>query len=81
MTSTATAGQAGAQPLIFRRGILLARSTRRTTAKRSTWLRTRVKRAAIASGGVRVLNDDVVSWYRVPEAVIDKVAHDEQAEL
>jgi len=36
---------------------------------------------AIASGGVRVLNDDVVSWYRVPGAVIDKVAHDEQAEL
>src|SRR4030095_9202289 len=26
---------------------------------------------AIASGGVRVLNDDVVSWYRVPQTVID----------
>ena len=36
---------------------------------------------AIASGGVRVLNDDVVNWYRVPEAVIDDVAHEEQAEL
>jgi putative phosphoribosyl transferase len=36
---------------------------------------------AIASGGVRVLNDDVVAWYNVPEAVIDEIAVDEQAEL
>src|SRR6187431_3143753 len=36
---------------------------------------------AIASGGVRVLNDDVVSWYRVPAAVIDAAAREEQAEL
>jgi predicted phosphoribosyltransferase len=36
---------------------------------------------AIASGGVRVLNDEVVAWYRIPDAVIDKVAHEEQAEL
>jgi putative phosphoribosyl transferase len=36
---------------------------------------------AIASGGVRVLNDDVVSWYRVPSSVIDQVAQQEQAEL
>ena len=36
---------------------------------------------AIASGGVRVLNADVISWYRVPEAVIDAVAREEQAEL
>jgi putative phosphoribosyl transferase len=36
---------------------------------------------AIASGGVRVLNEDVVSWYRIPEAAIDKVARTEQAEL
>lgn len=36
---------------------------------------------AIASGGVRVLNDDVVGWYRVPEAVIDAVAREERAEL
>src|SRR5262249_16614011 len=36
---------------------------------------------AIASGGVRVLNDDVVSWYRVPGAVIDAAAREEQAEL
>ena len=26
---------------------------------------------AIASGGVRVLNDDVVAWYRVPDNVIN----------
>jgi putative phosphoribosyl transferase len=36
---------------------------------------------AIASGGVRVLNDDVVSWYRVPHSVIDAIAREEQAEL
>lgn len=36
---------------------------------------------AIASGGVRVLNDDVVSWYRVPPDEIDRVARAEQAEL
>lgn len=36
---------------------------------------------AIASGGVRVLNDDVVAWYRVPESIIDEAAREEQAEL
>jgi predicted phosphoribosyltransferase len=36
---------------------------------------------AIASGGVRVLNEDVVRWYRIPQAVIDRVAREEQAEL
>ena len=36
---------------------------------------------AIASGGVRVLNHDVVSRYRIPQAVIDEVAREEQAEL
>jgi predicted phosphoribosyltransferase len=36
---------------------------------------------AIASGGVRVLNGDVVSWYRVPAVVIDEIAREEQAEL
>lgn len=36
---------------------------------------------AIASGGVRVLNDDVVRWYGVPASIIDEVAVDEQAEL
>jgi putative phosphoribosyl transferase len=36
---------------------------------------------AIASGGVRVLNDDVVEWYRIPAPVIDAVARQEQAEL
>jgi predicted phosphoribosyltransferase len=36
---------------------------------------------AIASGGVRVLNDDVVSMYRVPKGVIDAVTREEQVEL
>lgn len=36
---------------------------------------------AIASGGVRVLNDDVVGWYRVPAHVIDRVASREAIEL
>jgi putative phosphoribosyl transferase len=36
---------------------------------------------AIASGGVRVLNDDVVRWYRIPDAIIDEAAREEQAEL
>ncbi|MGH9310429.1 MAG: phosphoribosyltransferase [Vicinamibacterales bacterium] len=36
---------------------------------------------AIASGGVRVLNEEVVRWYRIPEAVIDDTAREEQAEL
>jgi putative phosphoribosyl transferase len=36
---------------------------------------------AIASGGVRVLNDDVVNWYKVPDGVINEVARKEQAEL
>ena len=36
---------------------------------------------AIASGGIRVLNEEVVSAFRLPEAVIDAVAREEQAEL
>ena len=36
---------------------------------------------AIASGGVRVLNDDVVRWYGIPEAAIDRVAREEEQEL
>jgi predicted phosphoribosyltransferase len=36
---------------------------------------------AIASGGVRVLNEDVVRFYGIPPAVIDQVARDEQREL
>ncbi|MFO8006558.1 MAG: phosphoribosyltransferase [Candidatus Brocadiia bacterium] len=36
---------------------------------------------AIASGGVRVMNDDVVSTLRVSEAQIQQVAEREQAEL
>ncbi len=36
---------------------------------------------AIASGGVLVLNEDVVDWYRPPEPMIEAVARAEQAEL
>jgi predicted phosphoribosyltransferase len=36
---------------------------------------------AIASGGVRVLNADVVGWYHVTEETIERVARAEQAEL
>ena len=36
---------------------------------------------AIASGGVRVLNDDVVQWYGIPAHIIDAVAAREQQEL
>ena len=36
---------------------------------------------AIASGGVRVLNDDVVRMYGVPDRTIDEVAREESAEL
>lgn len=36
---------------------------------------------AIASGGVRVLNEDVVAWYGLPQAVIGRVAEVEQQEL
>jgi predicted phosphoribosyltransferase len=36
---------------------------------------------AIASGGVRVLNDDVVRWYKIPDTIIDEAARQEQAEL
>jgi putative phosphoribosyl transferase len=36
---------------------------------------------AIASGGVRVLNDVVVEWLRIPNDVIDRVATAEQQEL
>jgi predicted phosphoribosyltransferase len=36
---------------------------------------------AIASGGIRVLNDLVVNWYRIPAALIERVAVDEQLEL
>jgi putative phosphoribosyl transferase len=36
---------------------------------------------AIASGGVRVVNEEAVHWYRIPEAVIDATARDEQQEL
>jgi predicted phosphoribosyltransferase len=36
---------------------------------------------AIATGGVRVLNSDVIEWYRVPSSAIEQVARDEEAEL
>jgi putative phosphoribosyl transferase len=36
---------------------------------------------AIASGGVRVLNEPVVALYRLPSSVIDTVAREEQIEL
>jgi predicted phosphoribosyltransferase len=36
---------------------------------------------AIASGGIRVLNEDVVHWYRIPPDVIDAVARTEEREL
>jgi putative phosphoribosyl transferase len=36
---------------------------------------------AIASGGVRVLNDDVVRYLRLPERAIDAVAEREEQEL
>src|SRR5580765_3078956 len=36
---------------------------------------------AIASGGVRVLNEDVVRWYGIPEAAIERVAREEEQEL
>ena len=36
---------------------------------------------AIASGGVRVLNHDVIAWYGLRDSVIDQVARVEQAEL
>ena len=36
---------------------------------------------AIASGGVRVLNDDVVRWYGIPDSAIESVAREEAEEL
>ena len=36
---------------------------------------------AIASGGVRVLNDDVVQMLHIPDAAIEQVARDEELEL
>jgi predicted phosphoribosyltransferase len=36
---------------------------------------------AIASGGVRVLNEDVVRFYGIPPSLIDQVAREEQQEL
>jgi predicted phosphoribosyltransferase len=36
---------------------------------------------AIASGGVRILNDDVLTWYRPTPATIEAVTREERAEL
>lgn len=36
---------------------------------------------AVASGGTRVLNDDVIRWYSVSPDVIDRVTRDEQEEI
>jgi len=36
---------------------------------------------AIASGGTRVLNDEVVKWYGISPAAIDAVAREEEQEL
>lgn len=36
---------------------------------------------AVASGGVRVLNDEVVRWFRIPESTIDSVTERELREL
>jgi len=36
---------------------------------------------AIASGGVRVLNEDVVRWYGVSEFAIERISRQEQEEL
>ena len=36
---------------------------------------------AIASGGVRVLNADIVQWYGIAPPIIDAIAQAEQAEL
>jgi predicted phosphoribosyltransferase len=36
---------------------------------------------AIASGGVRVINEDVVQWYGISESAIDRIAREEQEEL
>jgi putative phosphoribosyl transferase len=36
---------------------------------------------ALASGGVRVLNEDVVRYLHIPDATIDAVAREEQREL
>jgi putative phosphoribosyl transferase len=36
---------------------------------------------AVATGGVRVLNDEVVNGLRIPDHVIDRVVHEESREL
>src|SRR5205823_9970602 len=36
---------------------------------------------AIATGGVRVVNDDVVDYLRIPDEIIDRVAQEEMQEL
>lgn len=42
---------------------------------------TELAMGAIALGGVRIINQDVVSWLSLPPAIIEKVAQEEQREL
>lgn len=36
---------------------------------------------AIASGGIRIVDDDIIRYYRIPAAAIDQIARAEQQEL
>ena len=36
---------------------------------------------AIASGGVRILDEDVIRWHRIPDAAVEQMARTEQREL
>jgi len=36
---------------------------------------------AIASGGVRVLSEDLLRWHRIPDAVVEAITRSERAEL
>jgi len=36
---------------------------------------------AIASGGIRVLNDEVIRWYSIPSSEIERVVREEEREL
>jgi len=43
--------------------------------------RSELAMGAVASGGVRVLNEDVIAWHTVSEEAFDRVAAAEEAEL
>ena len=36
---------------------------------------------AIASGGVRIVNDDAIRWYGIPPEILDTIAREEEIEL